>query len=138
MPYVLEWLDRGVVFRYSGVLSGEEMIRSNQDLYDDPRFKDLRFQIVDFLSVQHFDGTSADIRQIADSDSKAAQINSDMYVVGVTNQKIIHGFFRMYELASGASPWHASLCERMDEAIAWLRRELPEDVSVPDDLVHDE
>ena len=132
MPYQLEWLEDGVVFHFSGVLTSAEVLASNRAVYTDERFHGICYQIVDFMAVEHFDVLSADIREIAIQDNEVAKNKPDMFVVGITDQELIHGFFRMYELASGDSPWESQLVTNWSDARLCLEEHLPASTVFPE------
>ena len=122
MPYTLEWSDDGVVFNYFGEMAGDELIRSNMEVYEHPNFDQMRYQIVDFLKVRNFDCTTADIRKIANMDAVAAQRNPQVCVVGITSSDLVYGFFRMYSMVGSASPWPAEIVDTWDKAKNWVSK----------------
>ena len=48
MPYRIEWKDRGVRWIYTGVVTGQEALDSNYEIYSDERFDELKYELVDF------------------------------------------------------------------------------------------
>lgn len=51
MAFELQWTKACVEWRYTGLLTGSEVIESNNLIYGDARFDDLHYQIVDLTGV---------------------------------------------------------------------------------------
>ena len=98
MPYEIIWETSGVAFRFSGVVSDEDLITSNEDVYASPLFRSLRYQIVDFSPIEGFEVPSATIRRVAESDRRAAQANPDVRVAIITSAVLVRGMSNMYAL----------------------------------------
>ena len=122
MPYTLDWQEDGVIFNYFGDTVGDELIRSNLEVYEHPNFEKMRYQIVDFLKVRNFDCTSADIRKIANMDAVAAQRNPQVCVVGITTSDLVYGFFRMYSMVGTSTTWTAEIFDSWDKAKEWVQK----------------
>ena len=75
MPYELSWEPLGVVFRFSGVVSDDDLIASNGEVYTSRLFPAMKYQIVDFSMIEKLDVSSAAVRAVADSDRRAAETN---------------------------------------------------------------
>ena len=121
MPYELSWEPLGLVFRFSGVVSDEELIASNEEVYASPLFPAIKYQIADFSTIEKFDASSATVRAVAESDRRAAEINPDVKVAIITSGPFMRGMANMYALshdAEGAS-WTTELFEREEDARAW-------------------
>lgn len=80
MPYITEWKQDGLIWTYSGILTGTELIQSNMDVYGDPRFDEIHYQIVNMLQVTENSVTDADMRKIAYLDMAAARSNPNIRV----------------------------------------------------------
>jgi hypothetical protein len=62
MPYTTTWEDHGVIWNYSGFLTGNELLHSNLEIFGDERFDDLRYQIVDLTAIEGMDVTEKHMR----------------------------------------------------------------------------
>ncbi len=121
MPYELSWEPLGVVFRFSGVVSDEELIASNGEVYTSRLFPAMKYQIVDFSIIEKLDVSSAAVRSVADSDRRAAETNPDVKVAIITSDPFVRGMSNMFALhheARGGS-WTTELFEREEDARAW-------------------
>ena len=73
MPYATTWEESGVLWTFRGTVTGDEILRANQEIYRDPRFHRLTYQIVDLTAVDRFDVTEDDMAMIAMNDRVAAR-----------------------------------------------------------------
>ena len=121
MPYELTWEAAGVVFRFSGIVSDDDLVASNDEIYASLRFPEMRYQIVDFSTIDKFDVSAGAVRVVADLDRKASEINPDVRVAIITSETFMRGMSRMYagshEAAGGT--WATEVFEREDKARAW-------------------
>ena len=80
--YEINWKTKGVAWTFHGTLTGQEAIQANKDIYGDPRFDDLRYQVVDISKVERFDIPDEDMEATAAMD-EAATITSPRLAVAV-------------------------------------------------------
>jgi hypothetical protein len=122
MPYTTAWERRGVVWRYWGTVSGEEILRSNQEIYGDARFDEMDYQIVDFTSVERFEVTEEDMVVMAANDRAAALTNPSVLVAVAARDALIKDLSALYEAETAESPWQHSVFESVEDARAWATR----------------
>ena len=124
MPYNLCWEAEGAVFRFSGVVSNDDLIASNEEVYTSPCFSAMQYQIVDFSVIEAFDVDSATVRAVAASDVRAAQLNPDVKVAIITSATFLRGMSNMYALSheAGGGSWVTETFEREEDARAWAVR----------------
>ena len=119
MGYELHWEDRGVVKRYFGQVSSEELLAPVVATEADKRFDTLRFVINDFLEAKGVAFTQADIDLIAAHDMGAAATNPNIKVAVVAAQpEVIDLVQRYMQVAVRAYP--TSIFSTMAEARAWV------------------
>jgi len=75
MPHKLEWEKRGIYWKYSGDVSGKEVIAACASIYGDPRFDALNYKMVDFLDVESIQISEDELLSIAFQD-KAAELTN--------------------------------------------------------------
>ena len=71
MPYTLIWEPDGVYKKFSGVVTGAELVRSVNDVAYDMRFGKARYEVSDYLSAE-----STDFSQDALNEVRAVRIGS--------------------------------------------------------------
>ncbi len=59
MPYKPSWEPLGVVCRFSGVVSDEELIAATEEVTASPLFPAMKYLIVDFSMIEKLDVSSA-------------------------------------------------------------------------------
>ena len=120
MPYTTTWTeDRGIIWHYSGLVTGAEVIRSNMEIYGDERFDTLNYQIVDLREVTRNEISKADMRKIAHLDMAAARSNPRVRVAVVTDDPAAVENSEFYGDIIRKSPWEMAIFRTMDEARAW-------------------
>ena len=119
MPYSTTWTLHGVTWTFWGIVTGEELMRSNRVVYSDERFKELRYQIVDLTRVARFDVTPADMARLAETDHVAALSNPSVRVAVAARDEIIRMLSLHYEAVGSDSPWEQQVFDTLGEAQAW-------------------
>ena len=120
MPYTTHWEDRGIRWVFTGVLTNEELLNANLDIYDDPRFMEMHYQVVDFLQVTNFNVTPEVVREIGILDEKASQRNPDVKVAVIATNLFHKGLTRMWELSGGGAIWQTAIFEDEETARVWV------------------
>ena len=119
MPYSTTWEPGGVIWTFWGVVSGDEILRSNQEIYGDTRFDDLTYQIVDLTRVERFEVTRDDMALIAASDKAAARSNPNIRVAVAACDDVPRQLSLFYESAIAGSPWQQRVFDTVTEARSW-------------------
>ncbi|MDQ8195137.1 hypothetical protein QEH59_11925 [Coraliomargarita sp. SDUM461004] len=124
MPYETKWQTHGIIWTYSGTLTGEELLRSNFEIFGDERFDDIRYQVVDLTAVTEVKVTEKHMRKIAHLDMAAARSNPRVKVAVVTTAKDGQFLSETYDrYTRGKSPWMTQLFTTLEEAATWLNTE---------------
>ena len=122
MPYELIWEDRGVLWRFRDVVTGEELVQANLDIYSDPKFESIKYELVNFSDSVVFKASSETVRLVAEMDAEASKRNQKIVVVIVASQTVIQGLANLYRLqheATGGS-WRTEYFATEEEARRWL------------------
>lgn len=119
MPYAIKWTDTGVIWTYTGVLTGQELIESNLAIYSDARFEALQFQIVDLRAVTEFKVLQSHMEKIAELDVTASALNSGIRVAVVTNEVTGKHMDRTYSENTPESHWETKVFNEYVSAYNW-------------------
>jgi hypothetical protein len=119
LGYELHWEDRGVVKRYFGHVSSEELLAPVVATEADERFDTLRFVINDFLEAKSVAFTQGDIDAIAAHDMGAAATNPHIKVAVVAAQPEVIDLVQRY-MQAAAQAYPTSIFSSMTEARAWV------------------
>lgn len=119
MSYAIKWTDCGVIWTYTGILTGEELIESNLAIYSDPRFESIRYQIVDLRAVHEFKVLQSEMEHLAELDVTASALNAAIKVAVVTNEVTGKHMNRTYAEHAPASHWETKVFNDYIAAFEW-------------------
>lgn len=127
MPYNLHWRERVVTFEYFGDVTSLDILRSNENVYGDSRFDQLRWQLVFFDDVKSVKFVKQDIRRIAYCDKGAYMTNPEIQVLFVGASELVKEMAELYQSFSSERGWPTVYLQ--DREQAWgLLRELSSEV----------
>lgn len=120
MSYTLTWEPGGVYWKYSGVITGEEIIEGSTAIYGDERFDDLTYKLVDFTDAELIKMSQEQMEIIA-YQHKAAQA-SNYYIktaiVVNSGSTLAYSFAKFFKDLK----WDVEVFEELDKANEWLER----------------
>ena len=124
MSYELIWEDRGVLFQFQNVVTGDELVQSNLDVYADPKFESIEYELAMFSDSVEFEASSETVRRVANMDAEASKRNPNIIVAIVASQLVIRGLANLYRLNSeiAGGTWETEFFETEQEAREWLAR----------------
>lgn len=120
MPYNINWTKSCVEWKYFGFLTGKEILESNNAIYGDERFDELKYQIVDLSGVDFFDVSEHDMQHMAALDKAAAKSNPNVRVAVIAPIGKAQEVANAYTKYSQVSTWESASFETREEAINWL------------------
>ena len=120
MAYRIKWEERGVYCKFSGTVSGGELIQCNNDIYGDERFDNIKYQIFDMLDVTELTIETIDVRKAAACDCAAAITNPNVKCALVAFDKNAHSLSELYQSGIAKSPWDGRSFRTIKEARSWL------------------
>ena len=120
MAYMTEWENKGVCWKYHGIVTGTELLRSNLDIYGDERFDEMRYQIIDLTEIEGLKVSEEDMKRIAAYDEAAAITNPYVKVAVVATDRAAQELSSFYDNESAESPWKTMLFNTVDEARLWI------------------
>ena len=124
MPIAMEFYDNGVVVRHTGVITDDELLQAERDIYDYVYREQLQFQIIDLADVEVSQASGETMRFLGQTDYALAKSLDRQHIVVVApthgrSQSII--WEAWVQVADAHDP--AILMEivnTIDEAIRWL------------------
>lgn len=120
MPYEAIWEDKGIYWKYQGILTGDDLLQSNMNIYGDSRFDNLRYQLVDMLDVESFDVETEAMEAVTAMDEAASQTNPSLIIAVVSAHIQAKQLVELYETTTGGAPWETEIFESVEEARAWI------------------
>ena len=118
MPYRNEWEPRGVLKRFTGHITADEILQSVVEIEADPRFDELRYVINDMLDVTGVDAHMSHADEIAAIDGAAARSNANIRVAIVATRADVLALSRRYA-ESDLNRYPTRIFSTMAEARAW-------------------
>ncbi len=120
MSYEVIWEEKGINWKYSGVLTNNDILQSNTLIYGDPRFDKMRYQIVDMLDVESFEVDRETMEEVAVMDIAASGTNPYIVVAVVSIRSQAERLNEIYETTTDKSPWETELFDSIEAARAWI------------------
>ena len=120
MANELNWEKSGVYWKYTGEVSGTEVVNACVSIYGDPRFDTLKYKLVDFSAVKAMSITDADLRRIAFQD-KAAELSNPYVKSAIIMTSEIH-LGEKFASYFDDSSWEVEVFSDVDLANKWLGR----------------
>ena len=84
MPYKISWEEKGMYIKWFGIITAEENIQLNGEIYGNKLFETLEYQIGDFLDAKHAVFSERDIHVIATLEKQASRWNKKLKVAHIT------------------------------------------------------
>ena len=121
MPYEIDWQPMGVIYRFSGVVSDEDLRAATAEVYASPLLLTMKYLIADFSLIEEFAVSSATVRMVADSDSRVSKTNPDVKVAIISTAVFMRGMSNIYaithQLYEGS--WTTKIFECEEDARSW-------------------
>jgi hypothetical protein len=122
MGFKLIWHDRGVTKQYFGILTGDDILDSVQQVEADERFDDLRYTINDFTGIDDvlLESFSPDlVDMVAAIDKAAYKANPNIRIPIVTTHADVERMAKQYA-ESDLNVYPTKIVSTLDAAYAWL------------------
>jgi hypothetical protein len=114
------WELSGVYTRYSGNVTGADMLGNIEDVCRDDRFERHRYHILDFSDATDFSATEKEMLVNSGVLVGAAFVNHQVMVAAVvTRENVRAAFDRLHAL--GVSPYEAKIFPTVAEARKWIK-----------------
>jgi len=120
MSYETYWEDEGVRWVYLGAMTDDDILKSNLELYEDPRFETIRYEIADLRQIDRFEGSSRAVRRLSRMDRDQASRNPNIRVAILADADLMRGIANVYALSGADAPWETRVFASEDEAREWL------------------
>jgi hypothetical protein len=120
MSFETIWLKNCVIWNYSGKLSSNEVLASNNEVYSDPRFDTLKFEIVNLIPVTEMDLKPKDIKIVAALDRVASLSNPGIKVAFIVENDELLELVNLYRLNLKDCSWQTEIFSAIQDAADWL------------------
>ena len=100
MAHTITWEPKGVYKRFTGFVSFEEFIRTQEEVLADPRIDSMRYVINDFLAVEGYTATREQAEYSAAINRGSSFSNPRLRVACVTTQLPVKALITVASLVS--------------------------------------
>ncbi len=119
MAYTTEYFRDGVVIRYSGRTTGEDILNAKAEFFAHGFEGGGRYILCDFTNVERFDVNSTDVTRIVRQDLGAVETHPGLAEVVIAPQPHQFGLARMWEIQV-QDERTTFVAREKDEALNWL------------------
>ena len=120
MPYSVEWKERGAHWKFTGIVTGQEILQADLDLYGDERFDNLSYALFDFSGGTSFALTEKEMKEIAYLDMASTPTNPNIKLAIVASHDVMKKMSGLYAEYMELSPWETKIFDTVEEAKQWL------------------
>lgn len=121
MPYSLLWEPNGVYKKFTGLVTGAELVRSVIEVAEDIRFTGARYEVSDYLSAERTDFSQDALNEVRAVRIGSISRNPSLRVAIVTLDTEIQQ--RIYStIAARLTLHHTKVFSVLAEAEAWVGR----------------
>jgi hypothetical protein len=122
MACELIWEEKGVLAKHYGIVSEQEVMETNDEMYGDVRFETITYQISDYTEATNIQITPKDAKIIGTLDKTSSRWTSrKMKIVVVTKDEkfvpIVLTYFREFE----GTTWECRIFETLEMAYEWVK-----------------
>ncbi len=126
MPIKIKYTEDGLGIKYIayGLVTGNDIIEANKDIYSRKDFSNYRYKIADRTECTEYRVNGSEVRVIADQEKEAAKINSDFIVALISKSDNQYGMTRMYHAYMGDEGFLSEVFSDEKSAVAWINKQL--------------
>lgn len=120
MPYTIQWEEKGVYIKSSGIITSKDNVQLNGELYGKKNFDTIEYQISDLLDADLSILNEKDISVISQLDFSASVWNKNLKVAHVTKNSELIRLIKLYENKMGKSGWKFMIFNTVEDARKWV------------------
>jgi hypothetical protein len=121
MPWTTDYFATGAYMRFSGVTTGDDIVRANAEFHAREYLPGRRFVVADLSGIEGYEVERTDIGRIVDHNvAVAASAMPDLVVAVVAPDLVPFGMARMWEIQTWQTGWRTKIARSRPEAMAWL------------------
>lgn len=123
LPFEMKWEDKGVLCRFHGQTSYEEIYKASTELWNHPDLGYFTYQVVDLLDVTDLDLDETQAKLFAHFDKASANYCPVMRIALVAVHPDVRALVEAYASTLIVPGWEARVFDNRDDAINWARNE---------------
>ncbi|MCM8570115.1 hypothetical protein NE848_12050 [Gramella jeungdoensis] len=124
MPYKTTWEPLGIIWKFYGDVTAEEIEEANIEFYKDERSDEARYQVIDALEVTDVEWNDVDIKEIAAQDKGASFLLHKLKVAYVSKDEKVTAVLKKYIEISRIlnSSWKFKGFDELAPALKWAKK----------------
>ncbi len=120
MPYEETWEEKGLYWKFTGEVTGYEVLRALLKRDMDCRFRGSRYLIVDFSSIDAFHMVDDEVVKVAEYDSELEGLAPGLKVAIVTEREAVFLKAAVYNQETVDTSWQVRIFSVIDDARQWV------------------
>lgn len=120
MPYTNTWEAAGLYRKFTGTISGEEILESNFELHQHPNFQTIRYVINDFTAVTGHSIDTAHTKVLASTDEIIANTKDQLKIAIVVTQEPLIALANHYREEMIGNRFECDIFQTLEDAREWI------------------
>ena len=120
MPYVNTWETDGLYRKFTGNISGVEILESNFELQADPNFQKIKYIINDFIEVIGHSIETSHTQVYADTDDIASNTKGRLKIALVVTQGSLISLAKAYQEQMIGNLFECEIFQSIKDAREWV------------------
>lgn len=123
MPYTNIWETDGLYRKFTGTVSGVEILESNFELHTDPHFQDIQYIINDFTAVTDHSIESGHTKVYAETDNIISDTKGKLKIALVVTQNDLIALANAYRKQMKGKLFECEIFQTVEDAREWVSSE---------------
>ncbi len=119
MSLSIEWSGNNIIVKITGTLTFTDIMNASNCVYGDPRFDEMRYQLIDMRELQNFEVSRDDLKIFSAIDSRSCYWNNDLKIAYLTDNQSFVDIINIYRKYMEDTNWEISIFDSMDAALDW-------------------
>jgi hypothetical protein len=123
MPIQINYIQDGIGIEFilSGVVTGEEIVAANKDIYNYENLCRLKYKFIERSMCTEYSVTSEEVKIIAAQDKKASEINRNITIVFVSPTDLQYGMSRVWQAYTTETGFQSKIFKDRKSAEKWIK-----------------
>ena len=123
MPHTNKWEPGGLYRKFTGTISGEEILDSNFELHADPNFQTINYIINDFTEVTDHSIETVHTKVYASTDEVASNTKGRLKIALVVTQESLIALANHYRNEMTGNRFECDIFQTIEDARKWTSSE---------------
>lgn len=120
MPHTNTWKPGGLYRKFTGEITGAEILEANFALYDDPKFQNIKYVINDFTEITDHSVETSHTEVYAKTDDLISDTKGELKVALVVNQAAHISLANNYRELMKDTSFECEIFQTVEDARNWV------------------